>query len=121
MKYLTRTHALICTPLWAICTVICYLYVAGAVFGDIDNGVLAVCLVYGGIRGSKNGGTTGTITGALVGGMLGNALSDCLGALLDPSMGIEYAIGITIGCFVAMLLIPLAICIIERFAPKPLS
>tara|TARA_R100001377_G_C3173691_1_gene104013 strand:+ start:762 stop:1040 length:279 start_codon:yes stop_codon:yes gene_type:complete len=68
----------------------------GEVFGLFDNGILALCALFGIDIDKKLGGTG--VHGGLYGGLLGNTLSDCVGALMDSSMRDE-VIGITAGCF----------------------
>ena len=67
----------------------------GEIFGLLDNGVLALCAMFG-IDIDKRLGGSG-IHGALFGALLGNTLSDFIGAIADPALR-DSAIGITAGC-----------------------
>jgi len=67
----------------------------GEIFGLLDNGVLALCAIFG-IDIDKRLGGSG-IHGALFGALLGNTLSDFIGAIADPALR-DQALGITAGC-----------------------
>tara|TARA_R100000656_G_scaffold13924_1_gene14088 strand:- start:281 stop:562 length:282 start_codon:yes stop_codon:yes gene_type:complete len=75
----------------------------GEVFGLFDNGILALCALFGIDMDKKLGGTG--VHGGLYGGLLGNTLSDCVGAYMDKSMPTEQVIGITTGCFEIFILV----------------
>ena len=72
----------------------------GLLFGFIDNGVLAICALFGIDIDKKFAGKG--INGALYGALFGNALSDGLGAILD--FGWLITLNIVVGC---MIVIPL--------------
>ena len=86
-------------------------------FGLIDNGVLALGMIFGVEWGdyllpkrfkSKAGG-------AVVGGFIGNLVSDAVAGL---AIGLHFTIGVTVGCFIPALLLP---CVIKRATSnKPL-
>ena len=80
----------------------------GLLFGFIDNFVLLLGSYFG-LEVDKYFEGNG-LRGAVIGAGLGNALSDGVGALIDPAMDGMF-IGITLGCLLALLLIP----IMERF------
>ena len=76
----------------------------GLLFGICDNGVLLICAYLGFDLDKKIGGS-GRL-GGIIGAALGNTISDCCGALIDPTMQ-GMALGITLGCLLPMLLIPI--------------
>jgi hypothetical protein len=76
----------------------------GLLFGVFDNGIL-IALAYAGINLDKKLGGSGRL-GGIIGAALGNTISDCCGALIDPSIPSKMALGITLGCILPMLLIP---------------
>ena len=81
----------------------------GLIFGLVDNGVLLLC-IYTGIGIDRwIEGRTGGLLGAVLGATIGNTISDFCGAVIDPTMRAG-VLGITIGCILPILLIP----IIER-------
>ena len=67
----------------------------GEIFGLLDNGVLALCAMFGIDIDKKLGGSG--VNGALFGALLGNTLSDFIGAIADPALR-DQALGITAGC-----------------------
>ena len=81
----------------------------GLLFGLTDNGVLLFCMYTGISIDNYIEGRTGGVLGAILGAGIGNTISDCLGACIDPTMRAAI-LGITIGCLIPLLLIP----IIER-------
>ena len=77
----------------------------GLIFGFVDNAVL-LAGAFGGYeiekllpRRFQKG------LGAIVGAGLGNTVSDAAGALIDPAL-LSMAGGITIGCLIPLLAIP---------------
>jgi hypothetical protein len=74
----------------------------GEIFGLLDNGVLAICALFG-IDIDKRLGGSG-IYGGLFGALLGNTLSDLIGSLADPALR-DHALGITAGCLEVFVLV----------------
>jgi hypothetical protein len=72
----------------------------GIVFGIVDNGVLALCALWGIDIDQKLSGKG--INGALFGALWGNTLSDFLGGVFD--FGFFVSLNIALGC---MAIIPL--------------
>ena len=77
-------------------------------FGLIDNGVLALGMIFGVEWGdyllpkrfkSKAGG-------AVVGGFIGNLVSDAVAGL---AIGLHFTIGVTVGCIIPAMLLPFVI------------
>ena len=85
--------------------------IEGEIFGYIDNGILALCAVFG-INVDKKLGGSG-VYGGLYGGLIGNTISDGVGALIDPSMR-DAVIGITVGCLEVFILVYVGIKVWER-------
>ena len=81
----------------------------GLIFGLVDNGVLLICMYTGISIDRWIEGRTGGLLGAVLGATIGNTISDTVGALADPTMRAG-VLGITIGCLIPILLIP----VIER-------
>ena len=65
----------------------------GLVFGLVDNGVLAVCALYGIDLDQKFSGKG--VNGALYGALIGNSLSDFIGGVFD--FGLLVSFNITLG------------------------
>ena len=82
----------------------------GLLFGLTDNGVLLLCMYTGISIDNYIEGRTNGLLGAVLGAGIVNTFSDCMAACIDPSMRAA-VVGITIGCLIPLLLIP----IIERF------
>lgn len=68
----------------------------GLVFGIVDNGVLALCSLWGIDIDQKLSGKG--INGALYGALLGNALSDFIGGVMDFSLLVSF--NIAVGCLI---------------------
>ena len=66
----------------------------GIVFGLVDNGVLALCALYGIDLDQKFSGKG--VNGALYGALIGNSISDFIGGVFD--FGLMVSINITLGC-----------------------
>ena len=79
----------------------------GLTAGVVDNVIVIAGTYIGASRGgSEKSAAGGTIIGAVVGASLANAVSDGVAVLLDPTM--PGALGITLGCLLAMAIIPAA-------------
>jgi hypothetical protein len=70
----------------------------GLVFGIVDNGVLALCSLWGIDIDQKLSGKG--INGALYGALLGNALSDFIGGVMDFSLLVSF--NIAVGCLIVI-------------------
>ncbi len=79
----------------------------GLLFGVIDNSVLIVGAFTGFEIERALPARLQTGLGAIFGAAIGNTASDLLGAMIDPAMQ-PMALGITIGCMLPMLAIPVA-------------
>lgn len=70
----------------------------GLVFGIVDNGVLALCSLWGIDIDQKLSGKG--VNGALYGALLGNALSDFIGGVMDFSLLVSF--NIAVGCLIVI-------------------
>ena len=70
----------------------------GLIFGIVDNGVLALCSLWGIDIDQKLSGKG--INGALYGALLGNALSDFIGGIMDFTWLVS--LNIAIGCLIVI-------------------
>lgn len=77
---------------------------SGLLFGFVDNFVLLLG-AYFGLEVDKYFSGSGT-RGAVIGAGVGNTVSDGIGCLVDPTMAGMF-IGVTLGCLLPMLLIPI--------------
>ena len=78
----------------------------GLIFGLVDNGVLIICAYMGISIDRWIEGKTGGLLGAVLGAAIGNTISDTMGAIMDPT--IRTAVyGITLGCLIPILFIPI--------------
>ncbi len=82
---------------------------SGLTYGLVDQGVLMLGAYLGWeidpwiasrFKGARNG------LGVLIGALVGNTISDCLGSIFDPDMR-SMVLGITNGCLVPLLFVPL--------------
>ena len=78
----------------------------GLIFGLTDNGVLLLCMYTGISIDRFIEGRTGGLLGAVLGATIGNTISDTIGAMMDPTMR-SAVMGITLGCLIPLLFIPL--------------
>jgi hypothetical protein len=83
--------------------------VSGNIYGIVDNGVLIFCAFIGFeidvVIARWFNRATNPFLSAVIGAAIGNCISDFLGAVVDPSTR-SMAIGITLGCAYALVLIP---------------
>ena len=77
----------------------------GLIFGLIDNGVLILGAFTGLEIERALPARFQTGLGAVIGAAIGNTVSDLLGAIADPALQ-PMALGITAGCMIAALSIP---------------
>jgi hypothetical protein len=86
----------------------------GTLFGIVDNGVVLAGMYMGvdieGWISKKLGKESNPLLGAVVGATAFNGVSDGAAALVDPSMH-GMTLGVMLGCFSVMFLIP----VVEKF------
>jgi|15BtaG_2_1085339.scaffolds.fasta_scaffold12279_2 hypothetical protein len=90
--------------------------ILGARFAYTDDIIVVVCAIFGARYAAYKGWNVEV--GGAFGAGLGNTLSDDLGAIIDAvSMGMSWVPGITYGCLVPLLFIPLFTIIANRVIP----
>jgi hypothetical protein len=84
--------------------------ISGNIYGLVDNGVLILCAFLGFevdvIVAKWFNRATNPFLSTVIGAAVGNCLSDFIGAVIDPNTR-PMAVGITLGCIYALILIPL--------------
>jgi hypothetical protein len=70
----------------------------GLLFGIVDNGVLALCALWGIDLDQKFAGKG--VNGALYGALIGNSLSDFIGGVMDFSLLVSF--NIAVGCLIVI-------------------
>jgi len=108
--------ALLCALVGAACTIhIFTVVILGAQFGYTDDIIVVICALFVG-RLFLIKGWQADIGGAFGGG-IGNTISDDLGVIIDASMGTSWLPGVTYGCLVPLLFIPLFTIIADYLMP----
>ena len=78
----------------------------GFIFGLVDNGVLLLCTYFGISIDKYVEGKSKGLLGAVLGATIGNTISDTIGDIMDPTLRTA-VMGITIGCLIPILFIPI--------------